>query len=307
MIKPKEPKGKQPQGQSIFAKECHDLWELDAQGAVAVEGLGYIAMINIKDNKSKTYVMSFPVLVKSSKSQPKTIHYLWALRLAFEEFGLPKAIQVDKDSVFVDNTSKSPFPSTFKMFLLGLNVQLCFINVSPPTKQAMVERSHQTMERQVLKGKTYQNWQELFTNTNKRRKLLNKKYPCRTLGRKAPLQVFPDAVHSSRYYSVKQENSLLDIILIEQYLAECIWVRKVSNTKTISLRKIYYLKNAEPKSRVQIMFCAINKKLIFRDINELLIHEQVVGNFVQQLLKLPSVEELCNLKKQLFSNLDFPL
>ena len=47
MIKAKEPKGKQPQGQSIFAKECHDLWELDAQGAVAVKGLGYISMINI--------------------------------------------------------------------------------------------------------------------------------------------------------------------------------------------------------------------------------------------------------------------
>ena len=307
MIKPKVLKGKQPQDVSVFAKNCHDLWELDAQGAVAVQGLGYISMINIKDNKSKTYVMSFPILVKSSKSQPKTIHYLWALRLAFEEFGLPKAIQVDKDSVFIDNTSKSPFPSIFKMFLLGLNIQLCFITVSPPAKQAMVERSHQTLERQVLRGKTYKNWQELFTNTNKRRKLLNEKYPCRTLGKQAPLQAFPNAVHSSRHYTIKQENKLFDIALVEHYLAKCTWIRKVSSGKTISLKGIYYLKNAEPKSCIQIKFCAINKKLIFRDVNELLIHEQVVENFIHQLLKLPTPEELIDFKNQLFHNLDFPL
>ena len=89
LIKPKIPKGNLPKGILPFVKNSHDLWEMDAQGAVLVKGLGYISMINIKDIKSKTYVMSFPVLVKGSKSQPKTNHYLWTLRLAFEEFGLP--------------------------------------------------------------------------------------------------------------------------------------------------------------------------------------------------------------------------
>ena len=88
-IKAKIPKGHLGENHTPTAYNFHDLWEMDAQGAVLVKGLGYISMINIKDIKSKTYVMSFPVLVKGSKSQPKTNHYLWTLRLAFEEFGLP--------------------------------------------------------------------------------------------------------------------------------------------------------------------------------------------------------------------------
>ena len=85
----------------------------------------------------------------------------------------------------------------------------------------MVKRSHQTMENQVLKGKTYQNWQELFVNTNKRRRILNEKYPCRTLNKKAPLQAFPKAKHSRRYYTVKKEKAILNINYMEQYLAKC--------------------------------------------------------------------------------------
>lgn len=163
LIAIKTPVGSMPSGKSKGrAKKSHGLWEMDAQGTIKVKGLGYISMINIKDSQSKLYCMSFPVQVKGKMSQPKTVHYYWALRLAFEEFGLPKAIQVDKDSVFIDNTSKSPFPSKLHLFLIGLGIELCFIQVAPPAKQAMVERSHQTVDKQVTKGQTYKTWYTLF-------------------------------------------------------------------------------------------------------------------------------------------------
>lgn len=139
LVKTKLPKSYLPESQSYDVEDFHDLWEMDAQGAVKVTGIGYVSMINIKDVKSKTYVNSFPVQVKCKKSQPKTVHYLWALRLGFEEFGLPKAIKVDKDSVFIDSTSQSPFPSLVHLFLVGLGIELCFIHQAPPAKQAMVE------------------------------------------------------------------------------------------------------------------------------------------------------------------------
>ncbi len=306
-IKPKAPKGDLPNGTLPLVRQAHDLWELDAQGAVAVSGVGYISMINIKDVQSKTYVYAFPVQVKGKKSQPKTQHYLWALRLAFEAFGLPKAIQVDKDSVFIDNTSKSPFPSVFRLFLLALGVELCFIQVPPPAKQAMVERSHQTLFNQVLKGKTYPHWQALFTNTNERRWILNHKYPCRTLNRKAPLQAFPQVKQSQRPYYLEQEQELVKFTRVEQYLANCKWFRKVSSVKTVSLGKIHYLKNAQPKTQLSIIFCGESKKLIFRDVNELLVQEIEAKDFVQQLLKLPTQKKLKAKRKQLFENKKFPL
>lgn len=306
-INPKIPKSDIPEVKPRVVKYCHDLWEMDAQGAVPVSGLGYVSMINIKDSKSKTYVMSFPVQVKSKMSQPKTAHYLWALRLAFEQFGLPKALQVDKDSVFKDNTSKSPFPSLVQLFLIGLGVDLSFIKVPPPAKQAMVERSHQTLDKQVLEGKTYQTWQELFTNTNKRRGILNEKYPCRTLGKRAPLEVYPKAIHPKRPYSIEKETELLDINDIEKHLADYIWYRKISSVKTLSLKKIYYLKEAEPKTYVQIFFCAISKKLIFRDVNEQTIKELDAKDFAKSLLQLQSTPTLISMKKKIFKNKNFPL
>lgn len=306
-VKAKVPKGSLVLPTPPNVETVHDLWEMDAQGAVAVTGLGYIAMINIKDVKSKTYIGAFPVQVASSKSQPKTPHYLWALRLAFEEFGLPKAIQVDKDSVFIDNTSKSPFPSVIQLFLVGLDIKLCFIQYAPPIQQAMVERSHQTLENQALRGKSYQNWNELFVNTNKRRKLLNEHYPSRSLDKQAPLQVYPKETHPERPYSLEVEKLLVSIQRIEQYLEACKWFRKVSSAKTVSLKHTYYLKNAVPGTYAQINFCAKSKQLVFRDDNQQIIDQKSVPDFVEKLIGLDPVEELKNKRKQLFESKEFPL
>ena len=280
-IKVKEPKGNIPSGKcSNTAKRFHDLWEMDAQGTINVKGIGYHSMINIKDSKSKVYCMSFPVSTKGKMSQPKTNSYYWALRLAFEEFGMPRAIQVDKDSVFIDNTSKSPFPSRLHLFLIGLGIKLCFIDVPPPRKQAMVERSHQTIDGQVTKGQEYSNWKALFQQTNRRRKVLNENYPSRSLNNQAPLVAFPKAKHSGRFYTVENEDDLINLKHIFKYLAKCVWYRKVSSVKTVSLDScIYYLKNATTGTHVQIKFCNRSKKLIFRDVNELIIAKLPMREF----------------------------
>ncbi len=94
------PANKLPEKPFKKARRVHQLWEMDAQGATEVGGIGFQAMINIKDSRSKKYCMSFPVVVKTKMTQPSTRHYKWALRLAFSESGMPKGIQVDKDSVF---------------------------------------------------------------------------------------------------------------------------------------------------------------------------------------------------------------
>lgn len=305
----KIPSGSMPSGNcSTPAKRFHDLWEMDAQGTIAVEELGYVSMINIKDAKSKAYCMSFPVQVKSKMSQPKTTHYYWALRLAFEEFGLPRAIQVDKDSVFIDNTSSSPYPSRLHLFLTGLGIQLCFINVSPPAKQAMVERSHQTIDGQVTKGQAFKTWRTLFKKTNDRRKVMNEIYPSRSLGKKAPLQLYPKAKHSGRAYSVEKEAQLFDLKRVYKYLTKCTWYRKVSKAKTISLdRKVYYLKKAKPESQIQIKFCNRSKKIIFRDAKELIVAKLPMKDFSKENIMGATTEELISMKKKLFSARKFPL
>jgi len=304
----REPYGRKPPQERPNAKRPHDLWEMDAQGAELVDGLGHIAMINIKDVRSRVYCMAFPVLVKSGKSQPKTIHYCWALRLAFEQWGMPKNIQVDKDSVFIDNTSKSPFPSRLHLFLMALGIELHFIDVPPPKKQSIVERSHQTLERQALRGQSYPNWKALFQYTNKRRKKLNGRIRSNSLGKKAPLVAFPKAKHSGRAYQVQDEQQLINLKKVYSYIAKCTWFRKISKSKTLALgKKIYYLKNAIPETQVQITFCNRRKKLIFRDENELILAILPIKGLHVEDISGGTTKELKSFKKTLHKATDFPL
>ena len=307
-IKKRERPNPMPRAECKKAKHPHDLWEMDAQGANKVKGIGAVSMINIKDQKSKIHCMAFPVHVKTKMTQPKTDSYLWAMRLAFEQWGMPKAIQVDKDSVFIDNRSKSPFPSKVHLFLIGLGIKLCFIDVPPPAKQSMVERSHQTMDRQVMMGQEHETWQKLFRFTNKRRKKVNEKLPNRMLDKKPPLIAFPQAKHSGRHYSVDTEQQLIDMKLIYKYLSKCCWFRKVSDAKTVSLdSKIYYLKNAEPGSQVQIKFCNRRKKLIFQNGKEHLVAIHPIKDFSIHYVMNATSERLISMKKLLFKNRGFPL
>jgi len=289
-------------------KNVHDLWEMDAEGTVPVSGLNYISNINIKDAKSKVHCMAFPVQVKGQMSQPKTESYFWTLRLAFEQWGLPKAIQMDRDSIFIDSTSKSPYPSRLHLFLISLGIKVYFINVPPPQKQSMVERSHQTINRQTLKGQHYDYWKELFEFTIKRRRRINEKLPNRMLDKRAPLEAFPEAKHSGRIYKIAQEDQYVSMSRIYKYLSKCYWYRKVSKDKTLSLNsKIYYLKSAQRESQLQIKFCNRSKKLIFRDVKEQIIAKIPIKNFSILNIMGGTNDDLILMKKKLFRVKDFPL
>ena len=137
---------------------------------------------------------------------------------------------------------------------------------------------------------------------------MNEKLPNRSLGGRAPLEVFPAAKHSCRHYEVAQEKQLLQMSKIYKYLSKCCWYRKVSKAKTISLSgKIYYLKNAQSDEQVQIKFCNRSKKLIFRDAKELFIAKLPIKDFLIQDIMGASTKDLISTKKKLFRLKDFPL
>lgn len=296
------PKRDLPNSKSMLKKpkRVHQRWEMDAQGPVLVSGIGHIAMINLKDGKSKAHIMAFPVPVESKAHQPKTIFYQWTLRLSFIEWGLPKGIQVDKDSVFYENRSKSPFPTLLHLWLIGLGIQLEFIKNPPPIQNAMVERSHQTIDKQVLKGQHYQSWKQLFNFCNQRRKLKNEIQTNPYSKNLPPLLGFPSAKKNRRKYSINQEDKLLQVKRIYRYLSKCEWYRKVSSAKTFSLGgNTYYIKQAKPYSQIQIRFNSRTKKLICQDANELIIAKMPLQKVSLLILMGDSKEGLLKMKRNL--------
>ena len=303
-----EPHGTFPRQKCQASTAAHDLWEMDAQGAVPVGGLGCQAMINIKDSHTRTHCMAFPIPARHQRCQPSRHHYQWALRLAFEEIGLPGGLQVDKDSVFYENMTKSPYPMPIHLWLVALGVKMCHVEVPPPQKQSVVERSHQTMERQALRGQHYDTWKQLFDYCQKRRQRLNQHLPNRSLGKKSPWEAFPQATHSERPFSIESEYDQLDPQRIYNLLAQGVWYRTLSSGKMVSLgRQRYYLKNANPGSQVQITFDPLNQQFIFRHVNEQLITQLPPKGISKEELMGTTNAELILLKAKLLNSNEFTL
>jgi transposase len=221
-----------PQPEKKVTQDVHEEWEMDAQGVVDVNAIGRVSIINIIDVRSHLKVESFPCM---DTSHPNTQHYQLILRRAFLQYGLPKCISLDRDSVFYDNTCASPYPTTLHLWLIALGVDVRFIEDPPPTEHSLIERTHQTIYQQAVVGQTFTDADALQQRLSERRNFLNHDFPSRTLKYRSPLQAYPEARHSGKPYHPKWEEAILDIQRIYDYLAQGRWFRRSSLQGQFSL------------------------------------------------------------------------
>lgn len=267
--RPYEPHGGVAKPKLAKAERVHHRWQVDAEGYRTIECIGTIALLNIKDVYSRAYIGSYPALLASARHHPTTDHYQSALRIAFTEFGIPETIQVDHASVFCDNNSNSGFPTRIHLWLTALGIEVYFSRVRRPTDQAHVERTHQTLAAQVFEGQHFHDWDHLTERLNRRRQVLNRFYPCRSLEGQAPLEAYPEASHSGRTYIPEQEWQYLDLERAYGLIAEGTYFRRVSKDRTISLGgEVYYLAHTTPHKQLKITFDLASKCLIFHHDKE---------------------------------------
>lgn len=233
-----------PATPACSAQACHEEWEMDARGYSRVPNLGLISLIDINDVFSRVKVLSYPCWLGQQRIQryPSTQDYQLALRLALTEWGLPDRLATDHDRIFSDETSKSPFPTRFHLWLLALGIDLQFGRLGRPTDQAVTERSHQTWHSQVLEGAAFECYQSLWRTLELRKVFLNEHFPCASLQNTPPLKAHPEARTPRRPYRPEWEVDLLDLNRVHVYLAKGQWLRKVSSLGAISIgRQIYPL------------------------------------------------------------------
>lgn len=243
-----------PQPKRERPKHPHEEWEMDAQGVVKIPGLGKVSLINISDVYSSMKVESMPC---ANTSHPNIQDYQLILRRAFTKVGLPKRITLDHDTVFCDNTSRSPFPGVLHLWLLALGVEVRFIHNPPPVEHSRIERIHQTIFEQAVRGQDFtdgklSDLQELLWQ---RLEFLNRLYPARSLGGKPPLVVFPEAQHSQRPYRPEWEGEMLDLQRVYTYLAQGRWFRKTTVKGQFELgSQLYNAGRAFAKQILEITF-----------------------------------------------------
>jgi len=226
-----------PQPQAAEPERAHEEWEVDAQGVIKVPDLGSVSIININDLFSRLKVDSFPCL---DTSHPNTLDYQVVLRRAFLHYGLPERVSLDHDSVFYDNASASPYPTTFHLWLIALGVDVRFIKQRPPAEHSVIERGHQTMNQQAVAGQAFTDGSALQQSLSDRLNFLNLRFPSRSLGGQPPLVACPEAQHSGRPYRLEWEEDMLDMERVYNYLAKGRWFRRTSSQGQFSLGTYRY-------------------------------------------------------------------
>jgi len=255
-----------PQPVRVSVQACHQQWEMDARGHEKASGVGVVALINLNDYFSKVKLLSYPCWLGEQRASrhPNTADYQLVFRLAASEWGLPDRLAVDRDSVFYDNTTKSPFPTRFHLWLLALGIDLVLGAPGRPTERGTTERSHQTWAQQVLQGATFANWQALWRALEERRSFLNQYLPCSTLQDQPPLVAHPQARQPRRLYRPEWEAEVLDLSRVYAYLSHGRWFRKSSNVGTVSLGDLTYVLGCEwARKDVQITFDPTDQHLQF--------------------------------------------
>jgi transposase len=244
----------------------HELWELDARGHEQIRDVGVVTLIHLNDRFSRVRLLSYPCLLGKKRwtRSPATEDYQLALRLAFTDWGLPEAIQVDHEGVFYDNGTKSPFPTRIHLWLMALGVSLTFGRKGRPVDQGLTENSHQLWDRQVLQGQTFLDWDDLYRALHRRREFLNAHLPCSSLGDKPPLMAFPQAAIPQRLYRPEWEHELLDLERVYDYLSQGRWFRNCGKDGNTSLGGQYYLLGcAWENQQVEITFDRTDQQLVF--------------------------------------------
>jgi hypothetical protein len=221
----------------VEPERAHEEWEVDAQGVILVPDLGSVSIININDLFSRLKVDSFPCL---DTSHPNTLDYQLVMRRAFLHYGLPERVSLDHDSVFYDNASASPYPTTLHLWLIALDIDVCFIKRRPPAEHSVIERAHQTVNQQAIVGQTFTDGSALQQSLSDRLDFLNLRFPSRSLGGQPPLVACPQAEHSGRPYRLEWEEDMLDMLRVYEYLAQGRWFRRTSSQGQFSLGTYRY-------------------------------------------------------------------
>jgi len=221
-----------PQPQAVEPERAHEEWEVDAQGVIQVPDLGSVSIININDLFSRLKVDSLPCL---DTSHPNRLDYQVVLRRAFLRYGLPERVSLDHDSVFYDNASASPYPTTLHMWLIALGVDVCFISQKPPAEHSVIERAHQTINQQAVVGQVFADGSALQQSLDDRLDFLNSRFPSRSLDGQPPLVAHPEAQNSGRPYRPEWEEDMLDMQRVYDYLAQGRWFRRTSTQGQFSL------------------------------------------------------------------------
>lgn len=211
--------------------EAHERWQMDFKEWMAVESVGYVDVLNIRDEATPVKIHS--VVYPARQSTGRDIQE--ALRQAFTQWGLCDRLQTDRDKRLFNTQLDYPFPTVVILWLVGLGISHDIAPSAP--ENGCVECFNGTWFERVLRGRTFQTIAEIQATSDEELHWMNHKLPSR--GRacdgQPPLQAYPEANTPRRPFSRERERELFSMQRVYDYLSHQFWWRRVSQNGQVSL------------------------------------------------------------------------
>ena len=265
------PKREQSKSKVAPSEIPHGVWQMDAKESMQIPGVGLVSFNQARDEYGRVTVMH------QVHAEPERARQMARLtsetafrdcRIAFTEWGMPKAIQTDRDTIYVDSR-ESPFPNRIVLWWAGLGIEHRLIPRRTPKRNGTVERSHRTLKERTLEGQEFESAEELQKRVDEDWHELNHECSSRARGcnGKPPLVAHPELRKTERPYRPEWERDLFDLKRVDEYLAGFTWTRKCTSVGQLRLRNIRYsLGAAWAHQDVSVTYDPEKRQFVYKQI-----------------------------------------
>ena len=249
----------------------HGVWQIDAKESMQIPGVGLVSFNQARDEFGRVTVMH---RVHAEPERARELARLTSetafqdCRIAFTQWGMPQAIQTDRDTIYVDS-GHSPFPNRIVLWWVGLGIEHRLIPRRTPKRNGTVERSHRTLKERTLENQKFESAEALQKQVDADWHELNHECPSRARGcqGKPPLAAHPELLTPQRPYRPEWELDLFDLERVDAYLADFTWARSCTSAGQVCMRKIRYtLGYAWAHQHVSVSFDPVHRQFVFTQI-----------------------------------------
>jgi transposase len=210
------------------AAQPHQGWQTDASEELRLQGKQQACWLRVVDECSGAFLKT--LVFSQARWEHVGRHAIQdGLRQIFAGWGLPARLRVDNGYPW---GSSGDFPTEMALWLIGLGIDLVWIDPGCPQQNGVVERGQGTgqnwAEPQTCRGPT-----ELQQRCDALDCRQRERYPYRD-GR-SRWDIYPSLRHSGRPYRQRQEQSLWELPRVLAVVAGEVVQRRVDCTGSVSL------------------------------------------------------------------------
>ena len=266
-----------PEKPPMSARHPHQRWQMDAKEAVKIGEDDLANILDIRDPAGALMIASQAFLTTSQQHWRKlTLAEIQnTLRQAFLTWGKPLEVQTDHEVVYVGSADHN-FPSPFTLWLVGLGIQHVTSRSHRPTDQAQVERNHRTLADMAWIDQHFDSLEQLQAALDEQRQRYNALFPAHAADchGQPPLTAHPEALFSGRSYHPALEWLQFDMLRVDAYLSQHIWIRQVNETGVVSVGDYrYYVGRDYIGQHISGKFLPANRSFSFHTADGVFIRE----------------------------------